>query len=41
MTSRLPGAPVIEIDGDHEALITAPDAFADALCAAAGYPAAG
>ena len=41
MTSRLPSAPVIEIDGDHEALITAPDVFADALCAAAGHPAAG
>lgn len=40
MTSRLPGAPVIEIDGDHEALFTVPDRLADALCvAAAGHPA--
>ena len=38
MTSRLPGAPVIEIDGDHEALITVPDLLADALCAAADHP---
>ena len=39
MSSRLPGAPVIEIDGDHEALITAPDVLAGALCAVAGHPA--
>jgi pimeloyl-ACP methyl ester carboxylesterase len=35
MSSRPAGAPVIEIDGDDQALITAPQLLADALCAAA------
>jgi pimeloyl-ACP methyl ester carboxylesterase len=35
MSSRLAGAPVIEIDADDQALITAPHLLADALCAAA------
>jgi pimeloyl-ACP methyl ester carboxylesterase len=41
MSSRLPGAPVIELDADHEALLTAPDHLADALCEAAARPAVG
>jgi pimeloyl-ACP methyl ester carboxylesterase len=39
MTSPLAGAPVIEVDGDDQALITAPHLLSDALCAAAAYPA--
>jgi pimeloyl-ACP methyl ester carboxylesterase len=35
MTSRLARGPLVEIDGDHQALITAPRLLADALCAAA------
>jgi hypothetical protein len=31
MTGRLNGATVAEIDGDHEALLTAPAQLADAL----------
>lgn len=37
MSSRLPGARVIEIDADHQALITAPQLLADAVCAGAGH----
>jgi hypothetical protein len=35
MSSRVAGAPVIEIDADDQAHITAPHLLADALCAAA------
>jgi hypothetical protein len=35
MSSRLAGAPVLEIDADDQAQITAPQLLADALCAAA------
>src|SRR5262245_60514355 len=35
MSGRLPDAPVFEIDGDHEALITAPNGLAEALMGAA------
>lgn len=31
MSSRLPGATVLELDGDHEALLTAPRRLADVL----------
>jgi hypothetical protein len=37
MTSRLPGAPVLKIDADHQALNTAPHLVAEALCAAAEH----
>jgi len=39
MSSRLNGAPVTEIDGDHETLLTAPQLLADALHDAASIPA--
>src|SRR5215467_7256192 len=39
MSSRLNGAPVTEIDGDHEMLLTAPQLLADALHDAASIPA--
>jgi len=31
MTSRLESAQIVEIDSDHEALLTTPDALANAL----------
>jgi pimeloyl-ACP methyl ester carboxylesterase len=38
MSSRLNGGGVVEIDGDHEILLTAPDRLADALHDAASTP---
>jgi len=38
MTSRLNGATVAEIDGDHEVLLTAPEQLSDALCRIATGP---
>jgi len=37
MSGRLPGAAVVEIDGDHEAMLTAPGRLADALHQVAGF----
>jgi len=41
MTGRLAAPKIVELDGDHETMLTAPDRLAEALLALAGKVAAG